>query len=70
MQLSKKKINSTLNLQLKKMFFGVLAEITSPEEIEMVFKDLLAETERAIILKRLGIAIYLDKKRSYDRSGY
>ncbi len=48
------------------MFLGVLAEVKSPEEIEMVLQDLLTETERAIILKRLGIAIYLDKKRSYE----
>jgi uncharacterized protein YerC len=66
MQLSKKKINSTLFLQLKKMFLGVLAEIKSPEEIETILGDLLTETERTIILKRLGIAIYLDKGRSYE----
>ncbi len=66
MQLSKKKINSNLNLQLKKMLYGVLAEMKSPEEIEMVLKELLTETERAVVLKRLGIAMYLDKKRSYE----
>ncbi|MBU1200672.1 hypothetical protein KJ953_04055 [Patescibacteria group bacterium] len=66
MQLSKKKINNTLNLQLKKMFLGVLAEIKSPEEIGVILQDLLTETERAIILKRLGIAVYLDKGRSYE----
>jgi len=66
MQLSKKKINSNLNLQLKRMFLGLLAEMKSPEEVEMVLKELLTETERAVVLKRLGIAMYLDKKRSYE----
>jgi len=66
MQLSKKKINRNLELQLKKMFLGVLADIKSPEEIEIVLNDLLSETERAVVLKRLGIAVYLDKGRSYE----
>jgi uncharacterized protein YerC len=66
MQLSKKKINHNLELQLKKMFLGVLAEIKSTKEMETVLNDLLSETERAVVLKRLGIAIYLDKKRSYE----
>ena len=48
------------------MFLGVLAEMKSPEEIEMVLQDLLTETERAVVLKRLGIAIYLDKGRNYE----
>lgn len=66
MQLSKNKINKNLNLQLRNMFLGVLAEMKSPEEIELVLQDLLTETERAAVLKRLGIAIYLDKRRSYE----
>ena len=66
MQLSKKKINTNLNLQLKRMFLGVLAEMKSPDEVEMVLKELLTDTERAVVLKRLGIAMYLDKKRSYE----
>ncbi len=66
MQLSKNKINKNLNLQLKNMFLGVLAEMKSPKEIEMVLQDLLTETERAVVLKRLGIAIYLDKGRNYE----
>lgn len=66
MQLSKSKINKNLNLQLKNMFLGVLAEMKSPEDIEAVLQDLLTDTERAVVLKRLGIAIYLDKGRSYE----
>ena len=66
MQLSKRKINRNLESQLRKMFLGVLAEIKSPREIETILEDLLTETERTVILKRLGIAVYLDKGRSYE----
>ena len=66
MQLSKKKINKNLNLQLKNMFLGMLAEVRSPEEVETLLQDLLTETEKEVVLKRLGIAVYLDKKRSYE----
>ncbi len=66
MQLSKKKINPTLQSQLKKMFLGVLVDIHHPEEIETILKILLTDSERLVILKRLGIAIYLDKGRSYE----
>ena len=48
------------------MFLGMLAEVKSPKEVEMILQDLLTETEKEVVLKRLGIAIYLDKGRSYE----
>ncbi|KKS91620.1 MAG: hypothetical protein UV68_C0065G0004 [Candidatus Collierbacteria bacterium GW2011_GWC2_43_12] len=32
----------------------------------MILNDLLTEAERMALLKRLGIALYLDKGRSYE----
>jgi len=66
MQLSKKKLNKNLEEQLRKMLYGLLAEINSPEEIERLLNDLLTEAERMAIYKRLGIGLYLDKGRSYE----
>jgi uncharacterized protein YerC len=48
------------------MFYGVLAEMDTPEEVKTVLGDVLTEAEKAAVLKRLGIAIYLDKGRSYE----
>src|SRR5258706_5211832 len=66
MQLSQNPINKTIEKQLSQMFYGVLAELNSAEEIKMVLGDVLTEVEKSAVLKRLGIAIYLDKGRSYE----
>ncbi|KKT72072.1 MAG: TrpR family protein YerC/YecD [Candidatus Collierbacteria bacterium GW2011_GWB1_44_6] len=66
MQLSQNPINKTLEKQLGQMMYQVLAETGSPEEIQMILNDLLTEAERMALLKRLGIALYLDKGRSYE----
>ncbi len=66
MQISQNKLNRTIESQLQKMLLGVLAETDEPSKVNMILADLLTETERVAILKRLGIAIYLDKNRSYE----
>lgn len=66
MQLSQNPINKTIEKQLSQMFYGVLADTDSPEDIKMILADILTEAEKAAILKRLGIALYLDKGRSYE----
>lgn len=66
MQLSHNPINRTLEKQLSQMFYQVLSEITSPEDMQAVMSDFLTEAERSAVLKRLGIALYLDKGRSYE----
>lgn len=66
MQLSKKRLNRNLEKQIKEMLMGVLAEIDSPAKIEEVLSDILTEAERMAMMKRLGIAVYLDKGRNYE----
>lgn len=48
------------------MLYGILAELSTPEEIKMVLGDILTEAEVTSVIKRLGIAVYLDKGRSYE----
>lgn len=48
------------------MLYGVLADLKTPEEIKLVMGDLLSQAEGMALLKRLGIALYLDKGRSYE----
>ncbi len=66
MQLSQNPINKNLERQLGEMFYQVLAEVDSPEELRIILGDILTEGERIAVLKRLGIALYLDKGRSYE----
>jgi uncharacterized protein YerC len=66
MQVSTQKINRNLEKQINEMFMGVLAEVDNAETMEKMLDDLLTETEKVAITKRLGIAIYLDKGRSYE----
>ncbi len=66
MRLSNNPLNKNIEKQLSEMLYGVLAELKTPEEIKMVLGDVLTEGERAAMIKRLGIAVYLDKGRSYE----
>jgi len=66
MQLSNDPINKNIEKQLSEMMYGILAELSTPDDVKMVMNDVLTEGERMAILKRLGIAVYLDKGRSYE----
>lgn len=66
MQLSSNPLNKNIEKQLSEMLFGVLAELRTPEEIKIVLGDLLTDAERMAMIKRLGIAVYLDKGRNYE----
>ena len=66
MQVSSKKINKNLEKQIEKMLIGTLSEIKSTELMNEVLNDLRTKTEKMAVMKRLGIAIYLDKGRAYE----
>lgn len=66
MQLSTNPLNKNIEKQLSEMFFGILSELKTPEEIKLVLGDILTEAELTSAIKRLGIAVYLDKGRSYE----
>ncbi|KKT34684.1 MAG: hypothetical protein UW23_C0031G0008 [Candidatus Collierbacteria bacterium GW2011_GWA1_44_12] len=66
MQLSSNPLNKNIEKQLTEMLYGILAELNTPEELKVVMGDLLTDGERTAMIKRLGIAVYLDKGRSYE----
>lgn len=66
MQLSSNPLNKNIEKQLSEMLYGILAELRTPEELRMVLADILTEAEVTSVTKRLGIAVYLDKGRSYE----
>ncbi len=67
MQISKQDISPKLSRELYRSLCRVVADIKSPEEAQIVLQELLSETERVAIMKRLGIAMLLDKGTSYDK---
>lgn len=66
MQVSSKQVNKILERQLFETVYQVLADIADPKETALVLGDLLSEVEKTAMAKRLAIAVYLDKGRSYE----
>jgi uncharacterized protein YerC len=67
MQISKQDLSPKLSRELYRSLCCVVADIRTTEEAELILKELLSETERVAIMKRLGIAVLLDKGTSYDK---
>lgn len=66
MQSSRRKLNKTIERQIFKLLYQILADTKRREEIEILLADLLTDSERLAMAKRLAIALYLDKGRSYE----
>src|SRR4030042_5473147 len=66
MQISNRKLNTTLEKQIFNIFFQVFADLKTPEEVRVVLEDLFTETELTALAKRMAIAAFLDKGRSYE----
>jgi uncharacterized protein YerC len=66
MQVSKQKLNKNIENQVFSILYQLIADLKTLEEVKIVFKDLLSETERQVIAKRIAIALFLDKGRSYE----
>ena len=66
MQISKKNVNKQVEKRIFKSLYQVLADLRKPEDVEKFLDDVLSETEKTVLAKRLGIAWYLNKKMSYD----
>lgn len=66
MQVSSKKLNKNLEKQIFEMLFQLMAEAGDPKEIKILLGGLLSESELNAMAKRLAIAVYLDKGRSYE----
>lgn len=66
MRISAQRLNQIVEEQLFAILFQVLDDARSSEEVEILLRDLLGEIELKVVAKRLAIAIYLDKGRSYE----
>lgn len=66
MRVSKIKVNQYLEKELFRTLHQTLADLKTPEEVNSFLDAFLTTSEHATIAKRLAVAYWLDKKRSYD----
>lgn len=66
MQVSGKRLNKNLEKQIFQIFYQTIADLKTPEEAEVFFKDFLSKTARTALAKKLAMVVFLDKRRSYE----
>lgn len=66
MRLSKKKINPRIEKQIFNIFYQVIADIKNLQEAEAFLENILTKAELEAITKRLAVALWLEKGRSYE----
>jgi len=67
MQISKQSLNPKLAKELDLALVQLVTDLRSTEETADVLKEIFSQTERVAIMKRLGIAVLLDKGWSYEK---
>lgn len=66
MRLSRTTINKNLQKEILGLLFQLVADIKNLEEAKIFLEDLLSKSEIKAIAKRLAIAHYLERGRSYQ----
>jgi TrpR-related protein YerC/YecD len=66
MQVSKKRINPKIEKQIFNLFFQVINDLKNPQEVKDFLEAILTKTELEAIVKRLAVAHYLEKGRTYE----
>lgn len=66
MRTSTQKINSTLKKQITKSLNQVLLDMKKPQEMAEFLGDFLTDAEYEVFAKRLAVAYWLKKGRSYQ----
>jgi len=65
MRVSRKTVNKHLKKEIDNALITTVADLKTPEQIETFLKDFLTTTEYEMFSKRLAIAYWLTKGRSY-----
>ncbi len=65
-QISKQKLNKSLEDQIFEIFSQVLADTNTKEQAKALLEDFLTKTEKTTLAKRLAVAHYLERGRSYE----
>lgn len=65
MRTSEKSINKILQKQVDSLLSQTIADLKSPQDAEQFLKDFLTDAEKENFAKRLAVAYWLKKGRSY-----
>ena len=66
MQLSSRKLNKNIEKQIFSILYQLMADLKSPQQVETLLSDVLSGAERLAVAKRIAIATFLEKGRSYE----
>ena len=66
MRTSSLKLNPSLRSQLNKSLFQTIADLKDESEVETFLSDFLNESELETFVKRIAVAYWLKKGRSYS----
>jgi uncharacterized protein YerC len=66
MRVSEKTVNASLEKQISEAFVQTIADLRDINEAKIFLKDFFNETELEAFTKRLAIAYWLKKGRSYN----
>ena len=67
MQISKKRLNKQVEKQISKIFYQTIADLKRPKDVKIFIRDFFTKTEHSMMTKRLAVAMYLEKNRSYEQ---
>ena len=67
MQVSKTKLNKQVEKQIYEIFYQTIADLRRKEDAKIFIRDFFTKTEKSVMIKRLAVAMYLEKGRSYDQ---
>ncbi len=59
-------MNAKIEEQVYKILYQVIADAKSEQEVEETLKAIMSEGEISAVAKRLAIAVFLDKRHSYE----
>lgn len=65
MRISKRPVNKHLKREIDRGFIKTLSDLKTENQIDIFIKDFLTPTEYEMLSKRLAIAYWLKKGRSY-----
>lgn len=66
MQISKIKLHSKVEREIKDMLAQVVSDLKSQNNAKIFLRDFLTPAEELVLAKRLAIILYLEKGRSYE----
>lgn len=66
MQLSKLRLNKTVEREMFSIFYQTMADLKGLSEAKTFVNDFLTKMERTALAKRLMTALYLEKGKSYE----